>query len=80
MQSYLLTILILLPVIGAATALVYGFTPGARESHHRWIALGFTTAALIVSLLLLKGGGGTLVKSPPIHRGAIGFYDIRDLT
>src|SRR5687768_11937152 len=60
MQSYLLTILILLPVIGAATALVYGFTPGARESHHRWIALGFTTAAFIVSLLLLKGGGGTL--------------------
>ncbi|MGZ9272122.1 MAG: complex I subunit 4 family protein [Candidatus Binatia bacterium] len=60
MQSYLLTILILLPVIGAATALVYGFTPGARESHHRWIALGFTTAAFIVALLLLRGGGGTL--------------------
>src|SRR5688572_13937194 len=60
MQSYLLTILILLPVIGAATALVYGFTQGARESHHRWIALGFTTAAFIVSLLLLKGGGGAL--------------------
>lgn len=60
MQSYLLTILILLPVVGAATALVYGLTPGARESHHRWIALGFTTVAFIVSLLLLKGGGGTL--------------------
>src|SRR5688572_18409453 len=60
MQSYLLTILILLPVIGGATALAYGFTPGARESHHRWIALGFTTAAFIVSLLLLKGGGGAL--------------------
>jgi NADH-quinone oxidoreductase subunit M len=60
MQSYLLTILILLPVIGAATTLVYGFTPGARESHHRWIALGFTTAAFVISLLLLKGGGGTL--------------------
>jgi len=38
MQAHLLTILILLPVIGAATALVYSFTPGARESHHRWIA------------------------------------------
>ena len=58
MQNYLLTSLILLPVVGAATALVYSFTPGARESHHRWIALGFTTAAFIVSLLLLKGTGG----------------------
>jgi NADH-quinone oxidoreductase subunit M len=57
MQAHLLTILILLPVIGAATALVYSFTPGARESHHRWIALGFTTVAFVVSLLLLKGAG-----------------------
>jgi NADH-quinone oxidoreductase subunit M len=60
MQSHLLTILILLPVIGAATAIVYSFTPGARESHHRWIALGFTTVAFIVSLFLLKGAGGSL--------------------
>ena len=60
MQNYLLTILILLPVIGAATALVYSFTPGARESHHRWIALGFTMAAFILSLLLLKGSGSSL--------------------
>ena len=43
MQNHLLTILILLPVVGAATAVVYSLTPGARESHHRWIALGFTT-------------------------------------
>src|SRR5438270_227962 len=42
MQNHLLTILILLPVIGAATALVYSFTPGARETHHRWIAFGVT--------------------------------------
>src|SRR6266540_6420122 len=60
MQSYLLTILILLPVIGAATALVYAFTPGARESHHRWIAFGFTSAVFLVSLLLLKGTSGGL--------------------
>src|SRR5581483_4720852 len=45
MQNYLLTILILLPVIGAATGVAYSFTPGAKESHHRWIALGFTTLA-----------------------------------
>src|SRR2546430_1494537 len=58
MQNYLLTILILLPVIGAATAIVYSFTPGAKESHHRWIALGFTTVAFLISLLLIKGSGG----------------------
>jgi NADH-quinone oxidoreductase subunit M len=58
MQNYLLTILILLPVIGAATTVVYGFTPGARESHHRWIALGFTTLVFLVSLVLLKSAGG----------------------
>ncbi|HEY0349987.1 MAG TPA: NADH-quinone oxidoreductase subunit M, partial [Pyrinomonadaceae bacterium] len=54
-----LTILILLPVIGAATTVVYSLTPGSRESHYRWIALGFTTVAFVLSLLLIKGGGGT---------------------
>src|SRR2546430_2599787 len=58
MQNYLLTILILRPVIGAAAAVVYSLTPGAKESHHRWIALGFTTVAFLVSLLLIKGSGG----------------------
>jgi NADH-quinone oxidoreductase subunit M len=60
LTNYLLTILILLPVIGAATALVYSFTPGARESHHRWIALGFTIAVFVVSLLLIKAAGSGL--------------------
>src|SRR5204863_29205 len=55
MQNYLLTILILLPVIGAATAVVYSFTPGAKESHHRWIALGFTTTVFLLSLFLVTG-------------------------
>jgi NADH-quinone oxidoreductase subunit M len=58
MQNYLLTILILLPVIGAATTVAYSFTPGARESHHRWIALGFTTLSFLASLLLIQGAGG----------------------
>jgi NADH-quinone oxidoreductase subunit M len=58
MQSHLLTILILLPVIGAGTAVIYSLTPGARESHHRWIALGFTAISFIVSLLLIQGAGG----------------------
>jgi NADH-quinone oxidoreductase subunit M len=55
MQAHLLTILVLLPVLGAATAVVYSLTPGARESHHRWIALGFTTLSFLISLLLLQG-------------------------
>src|SRR5947207_1421651 len=55
MQNYLLTILILLPVVGAATAVVYSFTPGTKESHHRWIALGFTTTVFLLSLFLVTG-------------------------
>ncbi|HJZ81397.1 MAG TPA: NADH-quinone oxidoreductase subunit M, partial [Pyrinomonadaceae bacterium] len=60
MQNHLLTILILLPVVGAATAGVYSFTPGAKESHHRWIALGFTTVSFLISLVLIKGSGAAL--------------------
>jgi NADH-quinone oxidoreductase subunit M len=59
-MQHLLTILILLPVIGAGTSVIYGLTPGARESHHRWIALGFTTLSFIVSLLLIQGAGSGL--------------------
>src|SRR5256714_1594131 len=55
MQNHLLTILILLPIIGGATTVVYSLTPGARESHHRWIALGFTVAVFLISLFLLNG-------------------------
>jgi NADH-quinone oxidoreductase subunit M len=58
MQNHLLTILILLPVIGAAATVAYSFTPGARESHHRWIALGFTALSFLVALLLIQGAGG----------------------
>src|SRR5258708_8352659 len=57
MQQHLITILILLPVIGAGTTVIYSLTPGARESHHRWIALGFTTLAFLVSLWLIQGAG-----------------------
>src|SRR5713226_4410730 len=60
MQHHLLTILILLPVIGAATTIAYSFTPGTRESHHRWIALGFSTITFLVSFLLIQGAGGGL--------------------
>ncbi len=60
MQNFLLTILLLLPVIGAATAAVYAFTPGAKDSHHRWIALGFTSLVFLLSLLLISGSGSGL--------------------
>src|SRR5207253_446281 len=55
LQNHLLTILILLPVVGAATTIVYSFTTGAKESHHRWIAFGFTALAFLASLLLILG-------------------------
>jgi NADH-quinone oxidoreductase subunit M len=58
MQQHLLTILILLPVIGAGTSVIYSLTSGARDSHHRWIALGFTSLSFLVSLLLIQGAGG----------------------
>jgi len=60
MQTHLLTILILLPLVGAATAVVYSFTKGGRESHHRWIAFGFSTLTFLVSLLLIKGSAAGL--------------------
>ena len=59
MQQYLLTILILLPVAGAIALAAHGFVaPYRRESHYRWIALGFTIATFALSLLLLSGGIG----------------------
>jgi NADH-quinone oxidoreductase subunit M len=67
MQSSLLTILILLPVVGAATAVVYSFTRGARESHHRWIALGFTTLSFLLSLLLIRGAGSAAFRFEENH-------------
>src|SRR5438105_3450906 len=62
MQNNLLSIIVLLPLIGASTTLVYSFTPGARASHHRWIVLGFTTLSFFVSLLLLQGAGGNIAS------------------
>ena len=54
MQQYLLTILILLPVVGAIAAIGHGFVY-KRETDYRWIALGFSTATFALSLLLLTG-------------------------
>ncbi|MDX6693138.1 MAG: NADH-quinone oxidoreductase subunit [Blastocatellia bacterium] len=57
MQQYLLTILILLPVLGALLMLAYGLVNKERESSFRWMALGFSLVTFAVSLLLLGDGG-----------------------
>ena len=54
MQQYLLTILILLPFVGALALAAHGlFAPYANEKHYRWIALGFSLVTFAASLLLL---------------------------
>ena len=56
MQAYLLTILVLLPTVGAVALIGHGLVY-KRESHYRWIALLFSLATFALSLLLLGGGG-----------------------
>ncbi|HVF49302.1 MAG TPA: NADH-quinone oxidoreductase subunit M, partial [Pyrinomonadaceae bacterium] len=58
MQQYLITILILLPVVGALAVAAHTLAPYRRETHYRWIALGFSLATFALSLLLLGGGVG----------------------
>ncbi len=58
MQNHLLTILILLPVVGAIATLAYSFASAARESHYRWIALACSIATFALPLLLITGAGG----------------------
>lgn len=57
MQQYLLTILILLPVVGALVMMASGLFAKGRESNYRWLALTFSIATFALSLLLLGGGG-----------------------
>lgn len=54
MQQNLLTILILLPTVGAIAAVAYGLTV-KNESHYRWIALIFSLVTFGLSLMLLTG-------------------------
>ncbi len=58
-MSYLLTILILLPVAGTLALVGYSFVSSRREEHYRWIALIVTVATFILSLLLLRGIGAS---------------------
>ncbi|HYE15322.1 MAG TPA: NADH-quinone oxidoreductase subunit M [Pyrinomonadaceae bacterium] len=61
MGQYLLTALILLPVVGALAVALHGLAPYAQARHYRLIALGFSLATFVLSLLLLGApvGAGT---------------------
>jgi NADH-quinone oxidoreductase subunit M len=53
----LLTVLILLPLLGAIATAIYSFAPSKQEAHFKWIALFFTLVIFAVSLALLRGVG-----------------------
>jgi NADH-quinone oxidoreductase subunit M len=60
MQNYLLTLIILVPVVGALATVGYSLLPGKRESNYKWIALVVSVFDFLLSLLLLRGvGAGT---------------------
>src|SRR2546423_12766044 len=70
MREYLLTILILLPVVGALAVAACGFLPGARRSNYRVVALVFSLATFAASLLLLGA---------PVAMGTTNtFYFVQD--
>jgi NADH-quinone oxidoreductase subunit M len=56
-MSYLLTILILIPIGGTLISVAYAFAPNRREENYKWIALVVTVLTFIVSLLLIRGAG-----------------------
>jgi NADH-quinone oxidoreductase subunit M len=56
MKQYLLTILILLPVLGAVVSAVYSQV-NKNEDHYKWIALSFSVATFALSLMLISGTG-----------------------
>ena len=58
-MPYLLTILILLPVVGALGLVLYRYVSKGREEHYRWVALVVTVATFAASLLLLRGVGAS---------------------
>jgi NADH-quinone oxidoreductase subunit M len=56
-MPHLLTVLILLPSIGALATVLYSLLPSHREDHYKWIALVTTISTFGISLLLLTGLG-----------------------
>ncbi|MGB9178788.1 MAG: NADH-quinone oxidoreductase subunit M [Pyrinomonadaceae bacterium] len=63
MQNYLLTILILLPTVGAILLAGYGSLSSRRESNYPWVALVITTVTFLLSLLLLSGAGANAASA-----------------
>ncbi len=61
MEQWLLTILILVPVVGGVAVALHPLAPYARASHYKWIALAFSVVTFALSLLLLTAdiGAGT---------------------
>src|SRR5687767_5431457 len=55
MQQYLLTAIILVPVIGALATVAYSLLPSKREANYKWIALVFSVADFVLSLFLIRG-------------------------
>lgn len=62
MPQRLLTVLILLPVVGALVTVGYSFLPSRREQNYRWIALSFSLATFALSLLLIRGAGTAVAE------------------
>lgn len=58
MQEYLLTTLIVLPVVGALLIAGYGLFGKPAETSYRWIALFFSLVTFAASLVLLGGVSG----------------------
>jgi NADH-quinone oxidoreductase subunit M len=58
MQQYLLTILIVVPLLGAVATVIYArLVPGSSAAQFRWAALIVTTLTFVLSLFLLGNGG-----------------------
>ena len=55
MQQYLLTAIILIPVVGALALVAYSFLPSRKETHYKWIALIFSVIDFAASLPLIRG-------------------------
>lgn len=55
MQQHLLTVIILVPVIGALATVAYSLLPSKREANYKWIALVFSVADFALSLFLIRG-------------------------
>lgn len=60
MTNYLLSLLIFLPLIGAVAML---FVPVERGSWFKWMALGITSAQLLLSVILWVGFDGQVVPT-----------------